>query len=217
MTKICIKCKIEKSKFEFCKNKNTKDGLSKRCKTCAKIYYNKNKNKFLEYSKEHYVENKDQIKEYYSDNKDQFSKKHKEYYLENKDQIKEQKKDYQKQRRKKDPIFKLRQNISNIINQALKKQDSSKFGKSIIQYLPYTIDEFRKYIELQFEDWMNWDNYGRTNNYKRTWQIDHIIPQSLLPFASMEEDNFRKCWALENLRPMESFANIKKSNKIEPK
>jgi uncharacterized Fe-S center protein len=52
---------------------------------------------------------------------------------------------------------------------------------------------------------------------KRTWNIDHIIPQSSLPYNSMEEENFQKCWALENLRPMEAFANIKKGKKIEPK
>ena len=62
---------------------------------------------------------------------------------------------------------------------------------------------------------MNWNNHGVANMNRRTWNIDHIIPQSSLPYNSMEEENFQKCWALENLRPMESFANLRKSNHIE--
>ena len=40
------------------------------------------------------------------------------------------------------------------------------------------------------------------------WHIDHIIPQSLLPYSSMEDDNFKKCWALSNLRPLSAKQNL---------
>jgi len=43
--------------------------------------------------------------------------------------------------------------------------------------------------------------------------IDHIIPQSMLQYSSMEEDNFKKCWALENLRPYSSKQNNKDGNR----
>ena len=46
-----------------------------------------------------------------------------------------------------------------------------------------------------------------------TWKIDHIIPQSKLPYSSMEEENFKICWALENLRPLSAKENLEKSNK----
>ena len=63
---------------------------------------------------------------------------------------------------------------------------------------------------------MNWDNWGCYNpkewneNDSTTWvwQIDHIIPQSKLPFDSMEHPNFKKCWALENLKPISAKENI---------
>jgi hypothetical protein len=62
---------------------------------------------------------------------------------------------------------------------------------------------------------MTWENYGSysskiwddDNVSIWTWQIDHIIPQSCLPYASMEDDNFNKCWALENLRPLSAKQN----------
>ena len=60
---------------------------------------------------------------------------------------------------------------------------------------------------------MSWDNWGPYVKDNKTWQIDHIIPQSKLVYTSMEDDNFKKCWALENLRPLESIENIKKGNK----
>ena len=55
---------------------------------------------------------------------------------------------------------------------------------------------------------MSWENYG---SY---WQINHIYPQSKLPYTSMEEENFKICWALSNLRPLEKITNIRKGNKI---
>jgi len=44
--------------------------------------------------------------------------------------------------------------------------------------------------------------------------VDHIYPQSLLPYDSYDDPNFQKCWALENLQPLEAIENLKKSNKI---
>jgi len=49
---------------------------------------------------------------------------------------------------------------------------------------------------------------------KRTWNIDHVIPQGATIYESMKDPNFKKCWALENLRPLDAIENIKKSNKI---
>jgi len=49
---------------------------------------------------------------------------------------------------------------------------------------------------------------------KLTWQIDHIIPKSKRTFESLDCENFKKLWALENLRPLETIANIKKGNKL---
>jgi hypothetical protein len=42
MEKKCTKCKEVKSLDEFCKDKSKKSGKSSRCKTCYKLYYEKN-------------------------------------------------------------------------------------------------------------------------------------------------------------------------------
>jgi hypothetical protein len=63
---------------------------------------------------------------------------------------------------------------------------------------------------------MNWNNQGMYNSdtwndndpATWTWQLDHIIPQSDLPYTSMEDENFKKCWTLENLRPLSAKQNL---------
>lgn len=55
--------------------------------------------------------------------------------------------------------------------------------------------------------------YKEDDRLMWTWHIDHIIAQANLPYASMQDENFQKCWALENLSPLKSIDNIKKSNK----
>lgn len=61
---------------------------------------------------------------------------------------------------------------------------------------------------------MTWNNYGVHKNFWNdndsttwTWNIDHIIPQADLLYTSMEDENFQKCWALNNLRPLSAKIN----------
>ncbi len=117
---------------------------------------------------------------------------------------------------KNNPIFKLRATLSSKINKSLKRFFSKKNKNSIIKYLTYSIQELKDHLEKQFEPWMNWQNWGSYNykkwndNDKRTWvwNIDHIIPQSDLPYSSMEDENFKICWSLSNLRPLSAKQNI---------
>ena len=82
--------------------------------------------------------------------------------------------------------------------------------------LPYSINELKQHLESQFEPWMNWKNYGPYNakNWNDndpstwTWQIDHITPASDLKYSSAQDENFKKCWALENLRPYSAKQNL---------
>lgn len=120
-----------------------------------------------------------------------------------------------KKLRQTDINFVLRKSVSYSIWKALSINNSSKCGLSCINYLEYTIEELKFNLESKFESWMNWNNYGSYNkkiwNYNDQttwiWNIDHIIPQSLLPYNSMEDENFKKCWSLNNLRPYSAKKN----------
>lgn len=190
----------------------TNDGTGfhgKLCADCRKIqrnnHYGEHKNRLI-----------DRQKEYYQNNKEKIKLQKREHYQLNKKVMLQDHKEYERKRLQNDPIYKLRKQASTLIRQGLRKQNSSKFGKSIIRYLPYSIANLKEHLEGQFEPWMTWWNQGKYNSQMWdddkpitwTWQLDHIIPQADLPYASMEDDNFKKCWALNNLRPLSAKQNL---------
>src|SRR3990167_9405561 len=128
----------------------------------------------------------------------------------NKDYLKERN-EYIKERMKKDIIFKMRMNVSSIIKTSFKKQGLKK-NSSTWKALPYTPQQLRDHLENLFEPWMTWENHGIYDPNRKTWHIDHITPQSLLPYDSLDHPNFLKCWSLENLKPLEAYANMLKGN-----
>ena len=71
--------------------------------------------------------------------------------------------------------------------------------------LSFTMEELKIHLENQFDDWMNWDNHG-------LWHIDHIKPVASFDFTSMEDEDFKKCWALENLQPLKDTENMRKNH-----
>lgn len=221
--KICGSCKIEKSESEFYKKLN---GKSSKCKACVKIsnkeYRFKNNFEMCLYRRNYYLSHKEELisygKEYRLDplNKVEISKYKKEYLHLNRDKIKIDSNIRRKIRRKIDPFYRLRNLVSRSIARMLKLNSSSKKGGSIKSNIPYSIDELKIHLESLFEPWMNWNNQGKYNhkswndNDQTTWrwQLDHIIPQSDLPYSSMQDDNFKQCWALANLRPLSAKQNI---------
>jgi hypothetical protein len=168
------------------------------------------KEELKQYDSDHRKERKEYFQQYELEHKEERRKNSKQYKLDHREELNERK----RQRKQLDPIYKLRESVSCMINQALHRSNGSKSGESVMQYLPYTIEELKQHLENQFEPWMTWDNHGIISLTKRTWNIDHIYPQSLLPFSSMKKENFLKCWALSNLRPLGAMENVKKGNKL---
>lgn len=214
----------EKRRIYYQKNKdkiNEKNILYKKNnKNKILIYKEFYKNKRAIINKKYEINNKEYRRkykhQYYIKNKEVLLLKAKTYKTNNKEKIKIYKNNYEKIKRKNSLLVKLRSRVSSSISQMLKSQGSSKFGDSCLKYLKYSIEELKFHLENQFENWMSWENYGlyiRTNwndNDPKTWtwQIDHIVPQAILPYNSMEDINFHKCWSLENLRPLSSKVNI---------
>jgi hypothetical protein len=119
-------------------------------------------------------------------------------------------------KRKNNVNIRLRDTIAVSIWRSININNGNKQFKSVLKYLPYTINELKIHLEKQFEPWMNWNNQGiynknMWNNNDQstwTWQIDHIIPHSTFKYTSMEDESFKKCWALDNLRPYSSKQNL---------
>lgn len=194
------------------------------------MYRRENKEKISEQSKKYRANNKEIIskkkKEYYETNLEKTKQYQKEYRLKNSDKLNKYSRIYQKEKRANDILFKLRRDFSRSINGALRKQLSFKENKSILNFLPYTIEELKNHLESLFlhpdnltadgQIWMTWNNWGayRCKNWNNdnastwVWHIDHIIPHSTLSYTSMNDENFRKCWSLANLRPLRADINI---------
>jgi hypothetical protein len=188
-------------------------------KTRRKKHYNENREKILKQRKE-YRENNKEIcaksarKSYYKYKSERLAY-HKEYRRKNKEKIIQRRRKYEAKQMKENPLFRIRKHLRNAIYCALIRNDSTKNNLSILKYLPYTIEDLKQHLEKQFESWMNWDNWGSYSPKKWddndistwTWQIDHLIPHCNFKYISMEDEEFGKCWALENLRPYSSKQN----------
>jgi hypothetical protein len=145
-------------------------------------------------------------KEWSENNRESLNKYHKEYREKNIDRIREVKRTYEKTRKHNDPIYKLINNFRTAIYQVLKENNVQKNGH-YFEILKYSPEDLIVHLERQFKDGMNWDNYGE-------WHVDHVLPISRHNIQEIGDEEFMKCWSLNNLQPMWGEENIRKSNKI---
>lgn len=147
-----------------------------------------------EYAKKWYTKHKEEAKEWWQNRSEEQKAAKAEYN-----------KNWKNKQYTENTIYRLRIIISTSMMRSIKK---NKTNKRLYRYLGYTIEELKEHLEHQFEDWMNWDNLGLTaTKEKETWQIDHIIPVNTFNIKEIGDEEFRKCWALDNLRPLDSYIN----------
>lgn len=183
--KFCSNCKTEKQLSEFHSRKNHSGGVSDRCKSCTSSYTRERRNK----------------------DKAAFDAASKEYRARNKDAVRERARVYQNKRRQIDHKFRFRSAVGRLVANFLKRRGKSKKKHSFFEAINYTKEDLVTHIERQFTKGMTWENYG-------SWHLDHIIPNSSFNYTSMNDDEFKECWSLSNLRPMWGLENLSKSNKI---
>lgn len=170
-------------------------------------YYENNKDQILNSNKKWQDLNPEYMVEYRTINKNTIAIYNHNYYQNNKIELNNDR----KTKYKSDPQFRIRLLFSTAINSKLNKQ-----GDSYLLHIVYSIQELKEHLEKQFEPWMTWENQGKYNpktwddNDPSTWkwQIDHIIPHATFRYTSMEDQAFKECWALYNLRPLSAKQNI---------
>jgi hypothetical protein len=87
-------------------------------------------------------------------------------------------------------------------------KDNQKSG-SAVNDLGCSIEEFKRYIEGQFEPWMNWDNWAVYTPDRKTWNIDHI--NALVNFNLENREELLVACHFSNMRPLLAIDNIKKN------
>jgi hypothetical protein len=164
-------------------------------KVADKKWRDNNKEYMSNKSKTWYEQNKEHRKEYL-----------KEYREKNIVKIRKTKRDYERNRKASDPLYKLICNFRTAIYTVLKENNITKFGH-YFDILGYTPEELINHLEKQFTEGMTWDNYGE-------FHVDHKLPISSFNIKEIGDEEFMKCWSLDNLQPMWGEENIRKSNKI---
>jgi hypothetical protein len=186
--KICIKCNQKKEISEFHNRKDSKDGHKNICKKCdyerCKNWTQFNIEKVKEYSKNYIQTNKKYLNDY--------------------------KNNWFKEKMKTDGLFRLKIQTRNAIKDSFRGKFFHKKNKTR-DILGCSFQEFKLYLEENFEPWMNFDNYGKYNGeFNYGWDIDHIIPTS----KAKTEEELLKLNHYSNLKPLCSKINrdIKRNN-----
>ena len=179
-----------------------------------KEYHQKNKKKHSEYCKEYYLENKKEIKKrkikHYQTNREEINRKRRIKYHSNKEKNKEKlneyKKKYFRKRYYSDLKYKLNRNISRVISRSLK---DGKGGRHWEKPVGYTLNDLVKHLKKTLPEGFTWQDYldGKLH-------IDHKIPIYAFNFDSYDDLDFKKCFALKNLRLLEATKNLRKNKKL---
>jgi hypothetical protein len=202
--KICNKCNEEKELSEFNKDKSKKDGYMNFCKECRNEKHILNKEINNKRSKEYDLKNKEKRKKYNEKNREKLNEYSKIWKINNPKYRERQAKlkwNRDKLKRENDPLFKLTSNIRTLISKTIREFGSVKKSKTYL-ILGCSFDEFKIYLENQFTEGMNWENYGK-------WHLDHKKPISL----AKNEDEIYELNNYKNFQPLWAFDNLSKGNK----
>lgn len=110
-------------------------------------------------------------------------------------------------KRKNNLRYRLNKRISDGIYHSLKS--GIKNGRSWVSLVDYNIEQLKRHLKSTMPS-----NYAWQDFLNGDLHIDHIIPVSLFNFNSSENFDFKRCWALDNLRLLEKSENHKKSDKL---
>ena len=141
-------------------------------------------------------------KEWSKEKRPELREYHSEWREANREHVNKYSREYERMRCKTDPKYKLGRNTRTALWTCLKEANVAKY-RSTFQLLGYTIEELMLHLESLFTDGMTWDNYGE-------WHVDHKKPMALFNFETVDDQEFKECWKLDNLQPLWGPDNLSK-------
>ena len=241
--KVCTKCKEAKPPSEFSKKRRNCEELRPTCKICTyaadKEYRKRNPEIQRASAKRYALNHPDKIKEriekwrlknaehisrygskrylilapqlkayrkqWYSKNSERAKEYAKIYRLEHYEQVLETQRKSNKKRIK-TPKGKLNNCIKRLMWKSLRGAKANHHWEDLVNF---TVDQLKVHLEKLFTSEMNWDNYGIV------WEIDHKIPVAVFNYERPGDIDFRICWSLKNLQPLECSKNRSKQAKLD--
>lgn len=192
------------------KNKAYRELKKEELRIKAKIRHIENRERDLDRSKRHYEQNKaeylERAKKQYLNDKEKHLENSRVWALNNPEKRKSSSRKYNKKYRATVKGH-LSSTVSKRMNESLQK--GMKAGRRWESLVGFNVDQLKSHIENLFKPEMTWENYG---SY---WHIDHIIPVSFFKFDTPDDIEFKLCWALENLQPLDARLNMSKGSKLD--
>lgn len=184
--KQCRKCKKVKEFNDFSKHGKTKDGFQSYCKECANTA-----------SKKWGDDNPERLKVKYQ----RYEERHKEERKAARKRNRPSRRQYERKLRETNINYRLGINLRTRLTKAIKRNQKS---GSAVRDLGCSIEDFKLWLEQQFQPGMTWENYG-------DWHVDHIVP--LFSFNLADRSQFKSACHWFNLRPLWAEDNLKRDKK----
>jgi hypothetical protein len=179
-------------------------------KEYSKKYYSENKIQHLEKMKEYVLRNKKKVEAYKrkwcKDNSERIVKKVKVWREQNPEKYKKHSKEYTSRLYHTDLKYNINYRMAIAIGISLKGNKNGKHWEALVGY---SMLDLKRHLQKTMPKGYTWQDYINGELH-----IDHIIPKNAFEFTKPEDINFKRCWALGNLRLLPAKENIRKSNKI---
>jgi hypothetical protein len=116
-------------------------------------------------------------------------------------------------KRMKNPTVKLASTLRKQLSEILKRKGIQKRADlSALELVGCTVQNLKSHLEGQFQEGMNWGNYGvQRAGGQPMWHIDHIV--EVYRFDLKKDEDIKRCFHYSNLRPMWAIENIRRSRK----
>lgn len=219
-----IKESIENRKFLtclMCGKTDVKENFyreKKWCLICAKNYAKEHHKKYYQ---EHKELIKERIKKWREENKERLNKRRKKFYIQNREEIQRKKKENRIRNLEKARYLhrivckkylntykgNLNHKMRVSISRSLKGNKNGRHWETLVGY---TCEDLIKRLRRTMPLRCTWKDFLSGNLH-----IDHIIPISVFNFEKPEDIDFKRCWALKNLRLLSAKENLSKNAKID--
>lgn len=203
-TKYCSRCDRTKPTTDFNKDRSQQDGLGRNCRDCRKDYgrrWFKNRGKEQRRESGFYTcpQRAAYQAEYYRNNRERCDQQKRRWLADNIDKHRASTREAMRRRRA-TAKGRLENNVSRAVHRALKGR---KNGEPSFALLGFNVEVLMAHLERQFQRGMTWENYGK-------WHVDHIRPLASFTYSEPSDPDFKRAWALTNLRPLWATENISK-------
>jgi len=153
---------------------------------------------------------KDYKEQWRKDNPNKVKEYVRQWQRDNKEYLKEYKrqwsKDHRMNRYRTDLKYNLNYGISNAIRKSLRRNKNGYHWEDLVGY---TLNDLIKRLKKTMPDGYNWNDY-----LSGKLQLDHIIPINAFNYTKSEHTDFKRCWALNNLRLLPAEENLIKNAKL---